>query len=280
LLLTLYELWNTILGSILKGLFEHSHRRSGQPVENGQPERAGDIYRRGAERGLGGGRRRTGRRRVRLHEVGAERTTAGRVHRGEEAGAAPPHTTAAARHVEEIVELCDGALHVAVAAAAAPEVVVLLLAAATAEHRKLFDWTAAVVAAAAGFSVRRGRRRAHLVQRVDEVAAGSVGTEADAVVCAAHVRLVLRMAVDGAQLGEPVRELALLTVLAHAVLLEGPAHFCLVSGRRLLGLGRESTFRKGTNRGGSAAPHRAILKQEGISRRGGGGEGGEGGLEA
>jgi|LakMenE18May11ns_1017448.scaffolds.fasta_scaffold8779302_1 hypothetical protein len=28
--------------------------------------------------------------------------------------------------------------------------------------------------------------------------------------------------------------------------LEGPAHFCLVSGRRLLGLGRESTFRKGT----------------------------------
>ena len=32
--------------------------------------------------------------------------------------------------------------------------------------------------------------------------------------------------------------------------------------------------------GGSAAAHRAILKQEGISRWGGGGEGGEGGLEA
>ncbi len=160
---------------------------------------------------------------MRLHEVGAERAAAGRVHGGEEAGAAPPHTTAAAaRHVEEIVELCDGALHVAVASAAAavPEAVVLLLAAATAEHRQLFDWTAAVVAAAAGFSVRRDRRRAHLVQRVDEVAAGTVGAEADAVVGAAHVRLVLGMAVDGAQLGEPVRELALLTVLAHAVLLD------------------------------------------------------------
>ncbi len=183
---------------------------------------------------------------MRLHEVGAERTTAGRVHRGEEAGAAPPHTTtAAARHVEEIVELCDGALHVAVAAAAAaPEAVVLLLAVATAEHRKLFDWTAAVVAAAAGFSVRRGRRRAHLVQRVDEVAAGSVGTEADAVVCAAHVRLVLRMAVDGAQLGEPVRELALLTVLAHAVLLSKvkPLHFVAYNDRLNMELDLQSLF--------------------------------------
>ncbi len=156
---------------------------------------------------------------MRLHQVGAERATAGRIHGGEKAGAAPPHTTAAAaRHVEEIVELCDGALHVAVAAAAAvPEAAVLLLAAA--EHRQLFNWTAAVVAAAAGFSVRRGGSRAHLVQRVDEVAAWSVGAEADAVVGAAHVRLVLGMAVDGAQLGEPVRELALLSVLAHAVLL-------------------------------------------------------------
>jgi hypothetical protein len=171
---------------------------------------------------------------MRLHEVGAEGAAAGRIHGGEEAGAAPPHTTAAARHVEEIVELCDGALHVAVAsAAAAPEVVVLLLAAPAAEHRKLFNRTAAVVAATAGFSVRRGRRRAHLVERVDEVAAGSVGAEADAVVGAAHVRLVLGMAVDGAQLGEPVRELALLTVLAHAVLLDKvkPLHFVAYNHR-------------------------------------------------
>ena len=47
------------------------------------------------------------------------------------------------------------------------------------------------------------------------------------------------MAVDVAQLGVSVRELALLAVLAAAVLLVGPAQLGLVAGRGLrLGLGR------------------------------------------
>ena len=51
------------------------------------------------------------------------------------------------------------------------------------------------------------------------MAAGSVGAEANAVVGATHVGLVLGVAVHGAQLGDPVGKLALLPVLADTVLL-------------------------------------------------------------
>jgi len=86
---------------------------------------------------------------------------------------------------------------------------------------------------------------------VDEVAARTVGAEADRVVGAAQVRLVLGVAVDVAQLGVSVRELALLAVLAAAVLLVGPAQLGLVAGRGLrLGLGRQWGGWGGLGRGG------------------------------
>ncbi len=50
-----------------------------------------------------------------------------------------------------------------------------------------------------------------------EVAPGPVGAEADRVVGAAEVRLVLGVAGDGAELAAAVRELALVAVLAVAL---------------------------------------------------------------
>jgi len=69
-----------------------------------------------------------------------------------------------------------------------------------------------------------------LVQGVDKVASGPVGTEAHAVIGAAKVRLVLGVTVDVADFLITVRELAFLPVLASAVLLEGAAHLRLVAG--------------------------------------------------
>ena len=62
-----------------------------------------------------------------------------------------------------------------------------------------------------------------------EVAARPVRAEADAVVGATEVGLVLGVAGHGAQLLAAVRELALVPVLAGAVLLEGAAHLGLVA---------------------------------------------------
>jgi len=69
---------------------------------------------------------------------------------------------------------------------------------------------------------------------VDEVAAGTVRAEADAVVGAAHVGLVLGMPVDRPQLLGAVSKLAFLSVLTDTVFLVGAAHLCLVA-RAVLG---------------------------------------------
>jgi hypothetical protein len=71
----------------------------------------------------------------------------------------------------------------------------------------------------------------HLVQVVDEVAAGAVGAEAHGMVGLAEVRLVLLVTRDRPQLLPAVSKLALLSVLAGSVLLEGSAQFRLVSAR-------------------------------------------------
>jgi len=99
-----------------------------------------------------------------------------------------------------------------------------------------------------------------LVQGVDKVASGPVGTEAHAVIGAAKVRLVLGVTVDVADFLITVRELAFLPVLASAVLLEGAAHLRLVAG----GLGDWWG-----NRGGTVAGRRCLTLasvEQGTSR--------------
>jgi len=112
-------------------------------------------------------------------------------------------------------------------------------------HRQLLDSAWALLL------LRRDGGGTEFVEGVDEVAARTIGAEADRVVGAAQVRLVLGVAVDVAQLGVSVRELALLAVLAAAVLLVGPAQLGLVAGRGLrLGLGRQWGGWGGLGRGG------------------------------
>jgi len=60
------------------------------------------------------------------------------------------------------------------------------------------------------------------------VTSRAVGAEADTVVGAAKVRLILGVPVHVTNLVHAVRELALVAVLAGAVLLEGAAHLGLV----------------------------------------------------
>jgi len=77
-----------------------------------------------------------------------------------------------------------------------------------------------------------GGRSPQLVDVVDEVTARSVGAEAARVERAAELGLVARMAVDGAQLGDAVRELTLAAVPTRAArLLERPTQLGLVAGR-------------------------------------------------
>lgn len=71
---------------------------------------------------------------------------------------------------------------------------------------------------------------ARLLGVVHKVAPRTVRTEAHAVERAAQLRLVLRMALQVAQLVHSVRELALVTVLALTGLLVRSAQFGLVSG--------------------------------------------------
>lgn len=110
----------------------------------------------------------------------------------------------------------------------APEVVMVVVMMVAAPGSR------AVPAAAA----RHGRRQLQrlglvpgLVRVVDEVAAGAVGAEADAVEGAAQLRLVLGVAHQTPELVGAVRELALVAVLAGAVLLKGPAQLRLVAAR-------------------------------------------------
>ena len=163
--------------------------------------------------------------------VGAEgaaarrvRRTAGRV----ETGSASRHQTtvaAVACGVKIVVELLHSTLHVGwksvrkVPLTAGGRV-------GTAKHRQLLDGSIGAGGSSLLFgSVRLG---AQLIQRVDKVAAGSVGAEANTVVGAAHVGLVLGVAVHCSQLLLAVGKLAFFAVLAHTVFLEGAAHLRLV----------------------------------------------------
>ena len=94
-------------------------------------------------------------------------------------------------------------------------------------HRQLLDWPSHLL-------LRHALRTLlHLLKGVDKMASRSIGTETHAVVSPAQVCLVLGMAVDVANLVHAMGELALVTVLACAVLLERTAHLGLVP-RRLL----------------------------------------------
>jgi len=76
-----------------------------------------------------------------------------------------------------------------------------------------------------------------LVVVVDEVTARSVRAQPGRVVGFAQIGLVLRVACDRAQLGPPVRELALVAVLARAVFLVRPTQLRLVAAQRRSRLG-------------------------------------------
>lgn len=69
-----------------------------------------------------------------------------------------------------------------------------------------------------------------LLSVVDEVAAGTIGAEADGVEGTAQLGLVLGVPGQTAQLMEPMGKLTLLTIFASATLLEGPAELRLVAG--------------------------------------------------
>lgn len=73
------------------------------------------------------------------------------------------------------------------------------------------------------------RHGAALLRVVDEVAARPIGAEADGVESAAQLGLVLGVTGEAPQLVDAVGELALVTILAGTVLLEGPAQLRLVA---------------------------------------------------
>ena len=170
---------------------------SSQSRENRQAQRGGG----GGGRGAGGGGG---------VQIRAEGAAAGRVRR---AG------RVATRHVEKVVELFHGLAHVAVVVVVvvvggeAPGVVTAGPG-RPAEHGQLFD------GGAGGLFLGRGGGGAELVQGVDKVAARPVGAEADAVVGAAHVRLVLGVPVHGPQVLAAVGKLALFAVFADSSVLE------------------------------------------------------------
>jgi len=64
---------------------------------------------------------------------------------------------------------------------------------------------------------------------VHEVAARTIGTEANTVVGTAKICLILGVTVDVAHLLGSMGKLTLLAVLASAILLEGTTHLCLVA---------------------------------------------------
>ena len=92
------------------------------------------------------------------------------------------------------------------------------------EHRQLFHWSCSC------FLLRRlNWSTANLIKSVDKVASWTIGTESNTVVGAAEVCLVFGVSGDGSQLEISMRELALVSVLASAVLLEWAAHLGFVS---------------------------------------------------
>lgn len=111
---------------------------------------------------------------------------------------------------------------------------------------------------------------------VHKVAAGAVGAQADSVVSAAQLGLVLGVADQRAQLVGAVRELALVAVLARARLLEGPAQLGLVArgvdvgGSGGGGRGRRLARRRGVGGLAVAAVELAVRGGDGGRRRGGG----------
>jgi len=68
-----------------------------------------------------------------------------------------------------------------------------------------------------------------LLRVVDEVAPRTVGAQTDGVEGPAEVRLVLRVSIHRAKFRLAVGELALLSVLAEAVFLEGATQLCFVA---------------------------------------------------
>lgn len=112
---------------------------------------------------------------------------------------------------------------------------------------------------------------------VHKVAAGAVGAQADSVVSAAQLGLVLGVADQRAQLVGAVRELTLVAVLARARLLEGPAQLGLVArgvdvgGSGGGGRGRRLARRRGVGGLAVAAVELAVRGGDSGRRRGGGG---------
>jgi len=78
---------------------------------------------------------------------------------------------------------------------------------------------------------------------MDKVAARSVRAKANTVVGTTKIGLILRMAVDVTDFYSAMSKLALLTILASAILLEGTAHLGLVARSLLCRGGDEGTGR-------------------------------------
>lgn len=89
---------------------------------------------------------------------------------------------------------------------------------------------------------------------VYEVASGSVRAETHGMVCATEFRLVLGMSGETSEFRDPVRELTLITVFAHAEFFVGPTEFGLVAGG-IDGGGRDGRCRNG----GGVRPFQASM---------------------
>lgn len=269
----------------------------GQSIEYRKAEISRYVQGRGGAAGVGRGPAAVDGEIV---ELGAERTGAGRVGRAGEISGVLLRVSGVVE-VEELSELDRGSFQagsivvvvVVVRRRRRERPVVAGRAAAgrrlrPSVHRQLLDRARALL-------LLRGHGcGAELVQGVDEVAARAVRAEADRVVGAAQVGLVLRVPIDVAQFVVTVGELTLLAVLAAAVLLVGSAQLGLVAGRGLgLGLGRQRGGR-GLGGGllggrggalsgdeGAAEAHLAIPEEaaQGFSGWGDGGAGGPSGGE-
>jgi len=96
------------------------------------------------------------------------------------------------------------------------------------EHWQLLNWSIGLLLRCLCWGV------SHLVKGMNEVASRSIRTEPNTVVSATKVCLVFWVTVDTANLLVTMGKLALLTVLASTVLLEGAAHLSFVARSLLL----------------------------------------------
>ena len=189
-----------------------------QPGEDGK---SGGLVRGIGWRGCGGGQG---------INIGAEGAAARRVRRTAgvvKTSSASRHQTivAVAASVEIFVKLLNSTLHVRWKIIWKIPLTVCGRV-RTAEHWQLLEGS--ISACRSSLLYGSVRLSAQLIQRVDIVAAGSVGAETNTVVGAAHVGLVLGMAVNCSQLLLAVGKLALFAVLANTVFLERAAHLRLV----------------------------------------------------